>query len=217
MWLALETALTACSVALFDAGDRLVAHRHELIGRGHAERLVPLVAELLAEAGQPRVQAIAVDVGPGSFTGLRVGIAAARAFGLAWQASVNGCSSTALTAAGAFAAYPDVDRLSVMLDAARGELWFQSFARDGLTALNEVEALAPGEAARRAAPYGAVVGSGAELAIAVAEHGLRRLDHDWPDARSAALLPHAARAWPPKPLYVRAPDARLPAATERRR
>ena len=95
--LVIETASPACSIALI-RGDALVAERHEVVGRGHAERLVPAIAELLAET-EARPDTILVDCGPGSFTGVRVGLAAARALGFAWSARVHGCSSLALIAA----------------------------------------------------------------------------------------------------------------------
>ena len=76
--LVIDTATKACSVGLFD-GDSVVASHYEVIGRGHAERLLPLIAAL---PDRGRADRIMVDVGPGSFTGIRVGVAAARALGL---------------------------------------------------------------------------------------------------------------------------------------
>src|ERR1700712_731470 len=108
--LVIETATAACSVALIEDG-RVVAPMHEIVGRGHAERLVPMIAEL-PRGG--RADAILVDVGPGSFTGIRVGIAAARGLGLGWGIPVHGYSSLALIAAAAFAADPALDRLAVV-------------------------------------------------------------------------------------------------------
>ena len=205
MQLVIETALTACSVALID-GERVLAARHEEIGRGHAERLIPMVESVLAEAPDRSVTAILVDVGPGSFTGLRVGVAAAKAFALAWEVPISGIPSTALVAAGAFAADPELSSLYVALDAARGQVYTQAFDRRGPT--SEVQALDPVIAAGEAATYAAIAGTGAPLLIGFS-----------PDlVVSAPALPHAAdaRFLPPgharavSPLYVRAPDARLP-------
>jgi tRNA threonylcarbamoyl adenosine modification protein YeaZ len=204
--LAIETALSACSVAIFD-GDRLLAHADETLGRGHAERLVPMVAEMMAAAGVARADAVAVDIGPGSFTGLRVGIAAARAFGLAWNAPVTGVESTALLAAGVFASHADLDRLAVAHDALRGEVYFQVMTRDG--AASGIAAVPPAAAARMAAGL-PVAGSGAAL-LTAQDGGLAVVDWPWPRARDLLAVPAGARARPPRPLYVRAPDAKLPA------
>lgn len=196
--LAIDTAVAACSVALFD-GDRLLASRDETLGRGHAERLLPLVQEAMAEAGVTRVDEIFVDVGPGSFTGIRVGVAAARAFGLAWGAPVSGYTSTALVAASA-----GDGPLMVALEAGRGELYCQLF-EDG-AAVSEVEALAPADALARAAGR-PVAGSGAPSLV-----GVRVVGNSYPRTRDILRLAPAQRSLPPSPLYVRAPDAKLPAA-----
>ena len=92
--LAIETATASCSVALFE-GDNVVDWRHEVVGRGHAERLLPMIADL---QNGGRAEAILVDCGPGSFTGVRVGVAAARALGFGWGAPVLGYHSLALIA-----------------------------------------------------------------------------------------------------------------------
>ena len=90
-----ETSTTAFSVALIEAGA-VIARTHDVVGRGHAERLIPMIADL-PDGG--RADRILVDCGPGSFTGLRVGIAAARGLALGWGAEVAGFSSLAVIAA----------------------------------------------------------------------------------------------------------------------
>ncbi|HYZ48448.1 MAG TPA: tRNA (adenosine(37)-N6)-threonylcarbamoyltransferase complex dimerization subunit type 1 TsaB, partial [Sphingomonas sp.] len=141
--LAIETATEACSVALFEDGA-LIGHAHELVGRGHAERLIPMIAGLpdRGRAGQ-----VLVDCGPGSFTGVRVGLAAARAFGLAWSAEVRGYSSLALIAAATFAAYGGFDTLTVAITGGHGEYFTQGFERLGMRMIAPLASLKPEQAA----------------------------------------------------------------------
>src|ERR1051325_5566794 len=96
MLLVIDSATAACSVALFGTDGAVLDEAHEVVGRGHAERLVPMIEALLAGR---RPDAILVDCGPGSFTGLRVGLAAARGLGIGWGIHVAGYSSMALIAA----------------------------------------------------------------------------------------------------------------------
>src|SRR5437868_15498506 len=98
MILAFDTSSAACTAALFDGSGACIARRHERIGRGHSERLVPMLAELLDGRTATR---ILVGVGPGSFTGIRVGIAAAHGLAIGWDSELLGMSSLALLAAGA--------------------------------------------------------------------------------------------------------------------
>lgn len=201
--LAIETAAEACSVALFDDGE-LLAHAHELVGRGHAERLVPMIADL---PGRGRADEVLVDCGPGSFTGVRVGLAAARAFGLAWSAPVRGYSSLALLAARGFAS-PDIGAtLAVAIVGGHGEYFVQRFERQGMRQIAPLASLAP-DAAAALCGDDPIVGSGAEAMIAAGAAGPALLFH--PDARDTARLPSALAALPPVPIYGRAPDARLP-------
>lgn len=207
MLLAIETAHAACSVAMIE-GTEVVARRHEVVGRGHAERIAPMIAEVLAGAGATPT-AIVVDVGPGSFTGIRVGVAAARALGLAWRVPVGGFSSTALVAAAAFDADPAIDTVTVAMDGGRGELFVEEFKRP-LQSLGEPQALTP-EAAAGAALAAALAGTGA-AALAKARGDGHVTREEQPDAADVRLLDAASRSLPPSPIYVRAPDAKLPVA-----
>jgi len=198
--LVIETATAACSVALLE-GDRVVAARHEVVGRGHAERLVPMIGEVLAEAGTNRADLIQVDCGPGSFTGIRVGIAAARGLALAWGVPVSGFSALALIAA---TAREDV---GVALSGGHGELFVQRFGHAPLSPADPLQSLRP-EAAALAIPDELVLGSGAEALVAA--RGTGRAEEAFPNAADARLLPAALTDLPPTPLYGRAPDAKVP-------
>ena len=97
MILAIDTSTAACTAALFDADGLCVGARDEVIGRGHSERLVPMLDELLEGR---RADRILVGVGPGSFTGIRVAIAAGQGLAIAWGCELFGMSSLGLLAAG---------------------------------------------------------------------------------------------------------------------
>jgi tRNA threonylcarbamoyladenosine biosynthesis protein TsaB len=201
--LAIETATEACSVALFE-GATLVAHVHELVGRGHAERLVPMIAEL---PGHGRADRVLVDCGPGSFTGVRVGLAAARAFGLSWRADVSGFSSLAVIAASAFRQEPGLESLAVSLIGGHGEYFVQAFERRRVRAVTPLASLRPEEAASVCGAM-PVAGSGAEAMRAAGARG--PIVVAYADARHTSLLPEELTSLPPSPIYGRAPDARLP-------
>jgi tRNA threonylcarbamoyl adenosine modification protein YeaZ len=203
--LVLETATAACSAALLADGEVLAA-AHEVVGRGHAERLVPMISELIEQAGRP--DAILVDCGPGSFTGVRVGLAAARAFGLGWSVPVAGYSSLALLAAMAGLEEP----VAVAIPGGHGELFVQTFAPSSalspLRPLSDLRSLKPEDAAQ-VIEEAIVVGPGAPALIAARGWGEAR--EILPDARAAARLPTDLANLPPTPIYGRAPDAKLPA------
>ncbi|WP_375272512.1 tRNA (adenosine(37)-N6)-threonylcarbamoyltransferase complex dimerization subunit type 1 TsaB [Sphingomonas sp.] len=209
--LVIDTATAACSVALFE-DDVLIARRHDVVGRGHAERLLPMIAEL---PDNGRASHILVDVGPGSFTGIRVGIAAARALALGWSAQARGYSALALIAAAALVgdeAGGVSPELAVVTEGGHGEVFMQAFAAP-FRALGEVQSLRP-DAALAALAGRRAIGSGTRW-LADVEPGLPVVEA-WPDAASALLLPPDYRALPPAPLYGRAPDAKLPTPKEPR-
>lgn len=198
--LVIDSATEACSVALFENGA-LVAGAYEVIGRGHAERLVPMIAEL---PGKGHADRIAVSLGPGSFTGVRIGLAAARALGLAWKTEVLGYPTLALVAAIARQAHPGP--VTVCMTGGHGEWFVQDFGADGLP-LAEVRSLAPAQAASGSA---VIAGSQAKALEALDGRGGTALDI-LSDARCFPLLPEALLTRDLAPLYGRPPDARLPA------
>ena len=198
MILALDTSTPACTVALFAADGSLFASRDEVIGRGHAERLVPLIAEML-DGHLP--SQLLVGVGPGSFTGIRIAIAAAHGLAIGWDVPVHGMSSLALLAATA----PGDGPVAAALAGGHGELFVQQFRRRPLKVSSDMFNLPPADAARLIdAPL--VVGTGAEALVAARGHG--EAQPILPSASRALDLPPRLRTLDPKPLYARAPDAR---------
>jgi tRNA threonylcarbamoyladenosine biosynthesis protein TsaB len=199
--LVIETATAACSVALL-RGDEVVASAHEVVGRGHAERLVPMIANLPDQGRAPR---ILVDVGPGSFTGVRVGLAAALGLAIGWNAEVQGYSSLALLAAAGFAASSQRTALAAILEGGHGEVFMQSFTASPLLPEGPLQSLIP--AAALAALGGrAATGSGVRH-LAALDSTLVPSDA-LPRAEDARLLPPALASLPPRPIYGRAPDAK---------
>jgi tRNA threonylcarbamoyl adenosine modification protein YeaZ len=219
--LAFDTCFGAVSVAVRwrDAGGKAqLREAYEERATGHAERLFPMIAEVMDRASLPfaAIDRIAVTLGPGTFTGVRVGIAAARGLALALGKPVVGVTSLAAMALRAEALLEEElgsRQLIVAVDARRGMLYVQSFAVGGRET-GEALLLAPEEAALRIAPEGAVaVGSGASaLAAAVSQEGgtvHACLPDLQPHARILAEIASAlAPIAPPKPLYLRAPDAK---------
>jgi len=194
--LVIETATSTCSVALIDDGT-LIASDAMAVGRGHAERLLPMIAALPCGG---RADAIRVDCGPGSFTGIRVGIAAARGLGFVWQVPVRGYSSLELIAATWFAAHPDA-AVDVVIEGGHGEVFHQVFARGPLRATSALASL-PAEAV--ALTSDVLVGNAAVRVAAAAGRGAAH--EGMPDAVNVALLETVVL--PPRPIYGRGADAK---------
>ena len=223
--LALDTALNACSAAVVENGT-VHAHRHEKRRRGHAEMLIPMIGSLMKEAAltYADLDLIAVTVGPGTFTGLRIGLAAARGIALAAAKPIIGVTTLeALAAAVPVGAARDLPVIATA-DARRSEIYLQAFLRNETSALIEPlgspRAVPLNEARACFTEQGAIiVGSGGPLLAGQpwfdgAKYILLDLDED-PDAIIIARLA-ANRGLPdpgsppPAPLYLRAPDAKLP-------
>ena len=203
MILAFDTSTAACTAALLEPDGTVVASRDEVIGRGHAERLVPMIEEMLDGHVPSR---ILVGVGPGSFTGLRVGIAAAHGMAIGWRVPLAGMNSLALLAA---SAPPGEGKIASALSGGHGELFVQTFDRKKMSATGPVLNLTAQAAAMKVdAPL--VVGTGAE-ALVEARHSGEALSI-LPSASRALQLPELLRMLECKPIYARAPDARPKAA-----
>lgn len=196
--LAIETASEACSVALFE-GDGLIAHDHRIMGRGHAEALVPMIAAL---PDRGRADRILVSLGPGSFTGVRIGLATARALGFAWGADVLGYPTLALVAAQA-EGLPDGKPLTVCMNGGHGEWFVQNFVQglpqDTLRSLTPAEAVAAGAqhliAGNRAKEFAALLGDDRTAQDLLPDAAQVR------QVRDSLLTPALA------PIYGRGPDA----------
>jgi tRNA threonylcarbamoyl adenosine modification protein YeaZ len=213
--LAIDTALEACSAAVLDTGAGAVAaHESMPMQRGHAEALMPLIARVMARAGQmfAELDRIAVTTGPGSFTGLRVGIAAARGIALAAAKPAIGITTLAAYAA-PFIAADDSQPVVAVIDARHEHVYLQVFGPGGRTLVTP--RILPLREALRVAATGAprIVGTAANVLAAnwpLGERAPRAVeqrsapDIDWV-ARLGALASDTTA--PVKPLYLRAPDA----------
>lgn len=199
MILAFDTSSAACTAALFDGSGECVARRDELIGRGHSERLVPMLDELLDGR---RADTILVGVGPGSFTGIRVAIAAAHGLAIGWNVELWGMSSLALLAAGA----RTEGEVATAVIGGHGELFVQQF--DAMTSepTSDLRNLRPEQAAKFITAN-LVIGSGAQQLVDARGSGDAR--EAWPAAANALNIPLPLRSLSAKPVYARAPDARV--------
>lgn len=217
--LGLDTATAGCSAAVRIDG-RTVARRRLTMTRGHAEALLPLVMATLADAGIAHVgdlNRIAVTVGPGAFTGLRIALAAARGFAVATGVEVAGVGTFDALAHGVSPEERAGSRLLVAVDSRRAEPFCQLYDAD-LRPLGEPFAQLPNEVAA-ALPAGSwlAVGDGAAaLQAALAERADLRVrcaaGDGLPDAAVVAALGEAQTTplTPPRPSYLRPPDVTPP-------
>lgn len=202
MILAIDTSTAACTVALFGDDGALISARREVLGRGHAERLVPMIDELMAGR---RASRVLVGCGPGSFTGLRVGIAAAHGLAIGWDAQIAGFSSLALLAA----PHAGQGAVAAAMAGGHGELFVQQFAGADLATAGPLLNLPPRQAA---AAIDAPLVVGPAAASLVAERGNGEAVDAYPDAADVLRLPPALRELAPQPVYAREADAKPKAA-----
>ncbi|MBN8949990.1 MULTISPECIES: tRNA (adenosine(37)-N6)-threonylcarbamoyltransferase complex dimerization subunit type 1 TsaB [unclassified Rhizobium] len=205
--LALDTAGVDCAAAVYDSGsDSVMGEVTETIGRGHAEHLMHVVDEALAKAGTTlsAIERVVVTVGPGSFTGIRIGVAAARGFALSLNVPAVGVTTLEVMAATARAQNPGKSVLAA-IDAKREEIYLQSFDADG-NPLDEARAVTIDEARAIASAFDGIVTGTAVARLSDAPPAER------PDAFPIAIVARLGVGKPagekPKPLYLRGPDAR---------
>jgi tRNA threonylcarbamoyladenosine biosynthesis protein TsaB len=202
--LSIDTAGTGCYAALYDSDqDTILGAAGADIGRGHAERLMEFVDAALDAAGMPlqAIGRIAVTIGPGSFTGIRVGVAVARGLALALGVPAVGVSTLSALAADRQTGRP----LLIAMDAKRDEVYWQAFAADGtevsspaIASVEEARILAEGH-------DGVIAGS----AAALLRDGAQSETDSVSIATVARLGAHLDPATHlPKPLYLRGPDAK---------
>jgi tRNA threonylcarbamoyladenosine biosynthesis protein TsaB len=214
--LAIDTALDACAAAVLDTGtSQLIARESQPMKRGHAEALMPLIARVMKEAGLPfaALDRIAVTVGPGSFTGLRVGLSAARGLALAAGKAVVGLTTLSAYAAPVVSESGEQPVITA-IDARHGHVYFQAVSGDGSGLVPpQVAPIAELVAAWRFGPP-RLVGNAAQILadrwpadapppVKVDAQGAP--DIAWVAWLGAAVNPNAA---PARPFYLRAPDAK---------
>lgn len=215
--LAFDTAGNGCSVCLWQDGS-VLAGRADTMARGQAEALVPMIEAVMAEAGADyaALDRIAVTVGPGSFTGLRVGVATARGLGVALMKPVWGVTTTEAFAHAVPAEKRTVGTVLAAIDARRDDVYLQAFRAPGMTPLNDLVAAlpegVPGLLALRLAPAPVIACGDAAARLAGLEGVAEVVPQPVVEAPVVAAIA-AGRPLPqgpPSALYVRPPDAALP-------
>lgn len=216
--LAFDTSTSACSAAVWRDG-RVLARRFAAMARGQSEALVPMIGEVMAEAGigYADLDFIGVTVGPGAFTGVRIGLATARAMGLAAARPVAGLLTTEAIAHNV--PLPERERRAVVVavDAKRADVFVEAFDSD-LRSLGAVRGLLPEAVPEMVAALGLtaplLVGDGAARVAPHLPKAVTSMAPGIPDAAvvAAVLADKWARgtALPPEPVYVRPPDVTLP-------
>ena len=220
--LAMDTATSACSVALWCDGT-IVSARNEAMSRGQAEALVPMINNVLddGKATASDLDLLAVTIGPGAFTGLRIGLATARGIGLAAHVPCLGLTTTEVIAYAVNLSAWQQGTLLVALDSKRADIYVQAF-KPGLKPISEASAMDPailGEWLQDVpGPIHVVGDARAQATAALIEAGHEPIVIDTPEVPDGSVVAElASQRWAlgdileaPSPLYLRPPDAKLP-------
>ncbi len=215
--LAIDCSVSGCAAAV-TADGRLAARADAAPGAGQAEALMPLLARTMRDAGigWDGLGLIAVTVGPGSFTGLRIGLAAARGLALASGVPLAGIPTPDAIAEATGAEERAGRCLMVAIDARRSDLFVRLYASD-LTPLGPIEAMLAEDAARRLPGPLLLAGNGAARIAALRPEVRISAAAALPDPVLLASLAERrfrdGSALPPVPLYLRPADVTLPKAT----
>lgn len=212
--LALDTASSWCAAAVYDSGtDTVLAEISENIGKGHAEVLVDYIEQAMTQSGiaMAKLDRVAVNVGPGSFTGVRIGVSAARGFALALDRPALGVSAFDALASEIAVSHPGHPVL-VLLEAHRGEIYAQAFGADAV-AITGPMVLAREEALALIQQQSSetILAGSAAAALNETLAGSFSVARVEPTARIGTYAKLAALHEPgeaPKPLYMRGPDVK---------
>ncbi len=213
MLLALDTSLSSCSTALMSRQGIFIDQRHIDLSKGHAEHLIPMIEDMMSASNttMQEITAVVSTIGPGSFTGLRTGLAAARGYGVALNVPVFGVTTLEALALTAIKTSCIDHPMMVTIDARRGQVYVQKFSPEGtpltdqkIENISDLLSNLPQEKLT-------LLGSGAPL-IADACPGANLLEITTPRASAFIHIAlHRPRPLtPPQALYLRAPDAKLP-------
>ncbi len=213
--LALDTAMQGCSVAVMDTRSETFTARTEPMQRGQSERLVPMIEDIIARAGitYADIGLVAVTVGPGAFTGLRIGLSTARAFGTALDCPVAGVT-TLETLARQYAIENKGD-VAVILETKREDFYVQFF--NGIRPAGDAICMDSGILATHPSMHGASIGDGVERLVEVtgkAFRGQHIPGFILPDPCMVATIAwerhNAGRSLSAEPLYLRGADVSMP-------
>jgi tRNA threonylcarbamoyladenosine biosynthesis protein TsaB len=212
--LALDTASSWCAAAIYDSGtDKVLAEASENIGKGHAEVLMEYIERVMMQSGiaMSELDRVAVNIGPGSFTGVRIGVSAARGFALALGRPAIGISAFDALASEVATSHPGHPVL-VLLEAHRGEIYAQAFDADGSARCNPMvvsrdEALV---LAQQQIDGTVLAGSAAATLneMLAGTFSVARVEPTGQIGTYAKLSVMSEPGEAPKPLYMRGPDVK---------